>query len=438
MIEFIAEYFDFISNLTASRFIEIFWYFLIFDFVRYVGIEFLIIVLHELKLKFKKENHSDAREKMFREYPLVSVIVPGKNEGKHLKKLSDSLLKQTYKNIELIVVDDGSDDNTPTIGRKENREGIITLFLRNNVRGGKASAANLALRYASGKFIVHLDADSNLYFDAIEKLILPFYIDDKIGAVGGDVRVDNRHETLVNSLQGIEYGKTISIGRQVNSALGILRIISGAYGAFRSEILERIKGWDIGPGLDGDITLKIRKMGYKVKFAHKSVCYTNTPTSFRALAKQRYRWNKSTVRFRLRKHIDLIKPDANFNILNAIAVIDNIWYNLILNANWLFYMFQVTVIFPESTFFIVLTNYFLYLFSNMVQFAIVLFLSPNKYTRQEEMKLIPYLPLMPLYTGLFLRLVRSFAYIMELLFKRSYDDPWNPWKVSRIAKEEGM
>lgn len=438
MIEFISEYMDFIFNLSLSRFVEIFWYFIVFDFLRYVGIELLILILHELKLMFKKEDHSDAREMMFREYPLVSVIVPGKNEGKHLGKLSKSLLRQTYKNIELIVVDDGSDDNTEKIGRKENRDGIITLFLRNDVRGGKASAANLALRYSSGKYIVHLDADSNLYFDAIEKLILPFYIYKDLGAVGGDVRVDNRHETLVSSLQGIEYGKTISIGRQVNSALGILRIISGAYGAFRKDILDRLKGWDIGPGLDGDITLKIRKMGYKVKFAHASVCYTNTPTTFRALAKQRYRWNKSTVRFRLRKHLDLIKPDANFNILNAIAVIDNIWYNLILNANWLFYMFQVTIIFPESTSFIILTNYLLYFCSNIIQFGIVLILSPNKYTRSEEMKLIPYLPLMPLYTGMFLRLVRSFAYVMELFYKRSYDDPWNPWKVSRIAKEEGM
>lgn len=438
MIEFISEYLDFITNLSLSRFVEIFWYFLIFDFVRYVGIEFLIITLHELKLKFKKEDHSDARERMFHEYPLVSVIVPGKNEGAHLPKLSESLLKQTYKNIELIVVDDGSDDNTPAIGRRENRDGIITLFLRNEVRGGKASAANLALRYANGKYIVHLDADSNLYFNAIEKLILPFYIDERIGAVGGDVRVDNRHETLTTALQGIEYGKTISIGRQINSALGILRIISGAYGAFRKELLDRIKGWDIGPGLDGDITLKIRKMGYKVKFAHLSVCYTNTPTTFRALAKQRYRWNKSTIRFRLRKHLDLIRPDANFSILNAVAVIDNIWYNLVLNANWLFYMFQVTVIFPESTLFIILTNYLLYFISNMIQFGIVLLLSPNKYTRMEEVKLIPYLPLMPLYTGLYLRIVRSFAYLMELIFKRSYDDPWNPWKVSRIAKEEGL
>ena len=116
--------------------------------------------------------------------------------------------------------------------------------------------------------------------------------------------VRNYKESLVTTLQAIEYYDTISIGRIISSHLGIYRVISGAFGAFKKEVMDEIKGWDIGPGLDGDITVKVRKAGYKIKFASEAVCLTNVPNTFRKLIKQRMRWDKSLVRFRMRKHKD--------------------------------------------------------------------------------------------------------------------------------------
>ena len=428
---------DFASGLTGPHLIAYFWPFFMLDMVRYMVIETFFIMLFLFRKHRDKPKIRRARHQLFFEKPLVSILVPGKNEGKHLSKLVLSLAQQTYKNIELIVVDDGSDDETPIICRRLQREGKIDAFIRNEIRGGKASAANTALQQSKGRFIVHLDADSHLDKDALEKILLPFYLADNVGAVGGDVRVANSDVSFASRLQSIEYYKTISAGRTAASELHILRIISGAHGAFRRDVLDRIEGWDVGPGLDGDITLKVRKLGYDVVHQVDAVCYTNVPTSFRKLANQRYRWDKSLVRFRLRKHIDILKPTANFRGSNFFSVAENIIFNVFFDFKWFVYLIIMLITQPENLGYIFIINYCLYFFANCIQFVVMRILVKNTF-KQPDRFLFLFLPLMPLYTGIFLRIVRTYAYIMEFFHKTSYDDNWNPWKVSRIAKKDDL
>ena len=233
---------------------------------RYIFADFAIAGWYYLFRNDRKRKWDKARRAFWNENPFVPVIIPGKNEGKHLFKLTKSLAEQTFQKFELIIVDDGSDDETPIIGRNLQKRGLIDLFLRNDMRGGKASAANLALRFSKGKYIVHLDADCSFDREAIKNILIPFFLDEKIGAVGGNVKVRNADESLCARLQAIEYLKTISVGRIIAPQLGIYKIISGAFGAFRADVIDSIKGWDIGPGLDGDITVKIRKSGFKTVF----------------------------------------------------------------------------------------------------------------------------------------------------------------------------
>ncbi|MBK6524247.1 MAG: glycosyltransferase [Crocinitomicaceae bacterium] len=247
---------------------------------------------------------------------------------------------------------------------------MIDLFIRNEIRGGKASAANFGLRFTKGKFIIHMDADCSYDRDAIEKIIIPFYLDKEVGGVGGNVMVRNYDESLVTSLQAIEYYDTISIGRAVTSYLGIYRIISGAFGAFRADVLDQMKGWDIGPGLDGDITVKIRKLGYKIKFEQDAVCLTSVPNTFKKLTKQRLRWDKSLIRFRVRKHKDVLFPNQAFKFANFIAFVENITYNLILNFKWYFYLVDMVVNYPSMVLNILITNILLYTFTNFTKFVI--------------------------------------------------------------------
>lgn len=294
---------EFVASLGPRELFFYFWPFFLVDLVRYTLLDLLILGAYMPGHHVRQRRLQEARSRLFRERPLVSVIAPGKNEGRHIPALTDSLDRQTYRHLEIIIVDDGSDDETPAICRQLERRGRIRRFIRNDVRGGKASAANTALRYCRGRFVVHLDADSNLRYDSIERILIPFYLHHDVGAVGGDIRVDNVTDSMATRMQGVEYIKAITTGRTVSSMLGILRIVAGAYGAFRRDVLERLGGWDVGPGLDGDITLKIRKLGLRIVHEPEAVCYTNVPDSFRKLARQRFRWDRSMVRFRMRKHV---------------------------------------------------------------------------------------------------------------------------------------
>lgn len=367
--------------------------------------------------------------------PLISIIVPGKNEGKNIYKLVLSLKEQTYQNFELIIVDDGSDDDTPIIVRSLLARGLITKFLRNNMRGGKASAANLALRNSKGKYIVHLDADCSFDRDAIENILVPFYMDQRIGAVGGNVKVRNHKDTLCARMQAIEYLKTISVGRMISSELGIYKIISGAFGAFKKEATNAVGGWDIGPRLDGDITIKIRKSGYKTVFEPKAVCLTSAPNKWKVLTKQRLRWDKSIIRFRVRKHADIFAPNSNFNWSNFFASFENIFYNIILDIIWWIYIIDLILNFSHSLHWVIPMNITLYMVAGYMQMATIRCFSERK---EEERYLWYYVPLMKIYTGWYLRLVRSRAYFDEFFFQKSYDNVWNPKKSSLQAKLNGF
>ncbi len=432
----IDDFFGYISSVGYEKLIRIFWFYFLFEFFRYIFVD-TVAILSWWSRKFIMRKRLNAARKLFLdESPLVSIIVPGKNEGKHIFKLARSLREQTYLNYELIIIDDGSDDQTPEICTNLKKQGLITLFLRNDVRGGKASAANLGLRYTRGKYIVHLDADCSYDRDAIENIITPFYLDRKIGGIGGNVQVRNYKDGLCTTLQAIEYSDTISIGRIVTSHLGIYRVISGAFGAFRKDVLDRIGGWDIGPGLDGDITVKVRKLGYKIHFEPSAVCQTNVPGSFKKLIKQRLRWDKSLIRFRLRKHRDVFFPTKSFRFSNFISFAENITYNLVLNITWYFYIIDMVVNFTSELKYILVLNVLLYTVNNYFKF---LFFSLFRERKNAPVYyFLPYIVLMVFYFGYFLRIVRSIAYIQEIFFKRSYKDPWNPAKTSRFAKKNRL
>lgn len=436
LVNFVEPFFQFIQGLSVWEWMMYFWPFLFIDLVRYTIMDGLVFTWFGYKRKDGREQkkRKQARQQLFAERPLVSVLVPGKDEGAHLPSLIQSLERQTYKKLEVVVVDDGSIDQTPEICRRLQKQGRIDRFIRQERRGGKASAANTGLRWCQGKFVVHIDADSHLREDAIENILLPFYQNPQTGAVGGDLRVANTSASLATRLQAIEYLKAITLGRTASAQLGILRIVAGAFGAFRRSTLEQLKGWDVGPGLDGDLTLKIRKLGLDIAHEPEAVCYTNVPTSFKALAQQRYRWSRSMVRFRMRKHKDLLNPRQPFRMTDFFASAENIFFNLALNFKWWVYGFQVLMFHLSVLPFLFVMNWILYVGANTTQFSMAQAVFGEE-LEISSWKLLFFLPLMPFYMGLYIRVVRTFAYVMEFFHKSSYQDAWNPWKVSRKVQE---
>lgn len=425
----------FTRNITWSVLLNTYWFLFFVEFPRYYLLELVITCWYKLTYQQRIKKQQIAKMKLYTENPLITILAPGKNEGKNIYKLVQSLREQTYKNYEIIIVDDGSDDATPLICYDLEKAGYIDRFVRANVRGGKASAANLGCYYAKGKYIVHLDADSSLDRDALEKILIPFYYDKNIKAVGGVVKVRNAEETICTSMQALEYLKTIQVGRMVTSELGIYHIISGAFGAFETKVLKQVGYWDIGPGLDGDITQKIRKAGYKVRFAEDAICMTNVPTQWSALFKQRQRWSKSLVRFRIRKHRDIFHPNSNFSFSNMISNLENVAYDFVFNYIWVIYIISLCFMHPDRLIEVFAIGYIIRMFFGYIAFGIIQWISERP---REQWWLAAYVPLSTFYTGYFLRMARLIAHTKELFNFSSYKDPWNPSKTSQVAQAEGV
>ncbi|MFI3298946.1 MAG: glycosyltransferase family 2 protein [Rikenellaceae bacterium] len=439
-MDFLYDIFSYLEHLTQGMTLEklasIFWFLFFIEIPRYYLLDVFVLIRRFCYRGVRRQKEVVARIELYTKNPFVTIIVPGKDEGKNIYKLTESLREQTYRNFELVVVDDGSDDNTKLICESLEANGLIDRFYSVDERGGKASAANLALLNNKSDVIVHLDADSSLDKDALEQILIPFYYHDNVGAVGGCVKVRNADDTFCTLMQSMEYLESIQLGRTVTSELNLFRTISGAFGAFRTDVLNQIGYWDVGPGLDGDITQKVRKSGYKVVFNPKAICLTAVPTSFRKLYKQRLRWGKSLVRFRLRKHSNVLDfRYANFRIMNFLTNLDNLVFSLFFDTLWIFYMLNFLVDQPYGLLDLLVLKFLITIPLAVLSFLLSMSLSERW---KEEFKMIIATPMQSLYSGYFLRITRIIASFKEFFFFSSYRDKWNPKKSSRVARDERL
>jgi biofilm PGA synthesis N-glycosyltransferase PgaC len=322
-------------------------------------------------------------------------------------------------------VDDGSTDRTPSICAPLAKTGEI-LYLRNSLRGGKSSAANLGLKHCRGEYIITADADTTFDRDALWHILNKFS-DPRIGAVSGNIRIRNVKHNLLTRLQAIQYLITISVGRIASAQLNILLIVSGAFGAFRREIVEQVGGWDVGPGEDADLTLKSKLCGSRISFAPRAVCLTDAPTTIKGFIKQQRRWNRSIVRYRMRKYTNLFNPlCAEFDLMALLGTLDILGYQVVLSYSFIIYLGWLALYHLPIMLFVLASSYLLYMMNTFVQLAIAWLLSERK---TQDARLFIYLPLYPFFSGYLLKFIRVYAYTEELFFRASYTDPQVPQKV---------
>jgi cellulose synthase/poly-beta-1,6-N-acetylglucosamine synthase-like glycosyltransferase/peptidoglycan/xylan/chitin deacetylase (PgdA/CDA1 family)/spore germination protein YaaH len=252
--------------------------------------------------------------------PFVTIIIPAYNEEKVIARTIQSLLASDYKNFEILVVDDGSPDRTAQVVR-ENFAGDarVRLFVKEN--GGKAEALNFGLRQAKGEIIVALDADTVFPTDTIGALAHRF-VDPRIGAVAGNAKVGNRIN-LVTRWQALEYITAQNMDRRAFASLNCITVVPGAVGAWRRDLLERAGGFASDTlAEDQDLTLRVRRLGYKIGYSERAIAWTEAPDTLRALAKQRFRWAFGTLQC-MWKHKDaLFRP--RYGALGFIAM-PNVW-----------------------------------------------------------------------------------------------------------------
>jgi cellulose synthase/poly-beta-1,6-N-acetylglucosamine synthase-like glycosyltransferase/peptidoglycan/xylan/chitin deacetylase (PgdA/CDA1 family)/spore germination protein YaaH len=252
--------------------------------------------------------------------PFVSIIVPAYNEELVIANTIRSLLASNYSDYEIIVVDDGSDDNTSKVVANEfGAEERVTLLTIAN--GGKASALNIGLRLARGEIVVALDADTVFGPETVGALAHRFY-DKEFGAIAGNAKVGNR-VNLVTRWQALEYITSQNMDRRAFASLNCITVVPGAVGAWRKDLLVEAGGFPSDTlAEDQDLTLHIRRFGYKIGYEETAVAWTEAPHNLSSLAKQRFRWSYGTLQC-LWKHQDaLFRP--RYGTLGFIAM-PNVW-----------------------------------------------------------------------------------------------------------------
>ena len=261
--------------------------------------------------------------------PLQSVLIPAHNESKVIAETVRHILASDYPNLEVIVVDDGSKDDTAEVVRtafaSDPRVRLISM-----ANGGKAAALNRGLAEARGNLVVALDADTYFPSDSIGKLVR-WFEDPEVGAVAGNAKVGNR-VNVITRWQALEYITSQSLERRMLASLGCITVVPGAIGAWRREVLHRLGGFPSDTlAEDQDLTISLLKAGYHVLYDSTALAWTEAPDTVSGLIKQRFRWAFGTLQCLWKHRHATFKP--RYGSLGMIAMpqtwVFQFWFSLL-------------------------------------------------------------------------------------------------------------
>jgi cellulose synthase/poly-beta-1,6-N-acetylglucosamine synthase-like glycosyltransferase/peptidoglycan/xylan/chitin deacetylase (PgdA/CDA1 family) len=223
--------------------------------------------------------------------PSVAVIVPAYNEAVGIARAVHSLAESDYPDLDIVVVDDGSADDTARIVEDL---GLDRVRLVRQDNQGKAAALNTGVTMSVAEVLVMVDGDTVFERDTVSRLVAAL-ADPRVGAVSGNTKVGNR-TGLLGRWQHIEYVTGFNLDRRMYEVLQCTPTVPGAIGAFRREALEEVGGV---PGTtlaeDTDLTLAIGRTGRRVVYAEDARAWTEAPSTLGGLWRQRYRWSFGTM-----------------------------------------------------------------------------------------------------------------------------------------------
>ena len=296
--------------------------------------------------------------------PTVSIIAPAFNEVETVVDSVRALLRQHYRDYDVIVVNDGSTDATlevlldafdlhrrvdqvPThpLIRAVFVSDVYGLTVIDKANGGKGDALNAGISIATSKLFCAIDVDSVLEPDALLRAVRPFLDDSRTVAVAGTVRVGNGcpmrkghvlHAELPRQLlpliQTVEYLRAFLIARYAWSRLGALMIVSGAFGVFDRERVLAAGGYRTDTvGEDAELIVRLHRIGRDekrpalIRFVPEPVCWTQAPTRLRDLSTQRRRWQRGALETISLHRQMIINPrygNAGWLGLGSMALID--------------------------------------------------------------------------------------------------------------------
>jgi len=316
----------------------LFWYYLASN------LAYLAMLVVALKTSAAHQRRLEShRLKWIKETPLappISLIAPAHNEEASIRIAVRNLLKLEYPELEIIVVNDGSQDRTFEEMREEFRlrpvravyvpesksarvrglyrspEDPRLLVIDKESIGSKADAVNAGLNAATSPYVCIVDADSILERDALLRIMVPILADpQRVIAVGGIIRVLNGSELAggqlqrvrlprksIEIIQVIEYLRAFLIGREAWGQGNMLMIISGAFGVFRTDLVRAVGGYRASAiGEDFDLVARLHRLmlergaEYRIHFVPDPMCWTEAPSDLQSLGRQRARWQKGLM-----------------------------------------------------------------------------------------------------------------------------------------------
>lgn len=240
--------------------------------------------------------------------PTCTVIVPAYNEGKQVWATLMSLAESDYPTdkLQLLAIDDGSKDDTWYWMQEAKKVlGSRVTILQQPENKGKRHALYRGFNMGTGDVFVTVDSDSIVKTDTLRNLVSPFVVNEKCGAVAGNIRVLNNNKSILPKMLNVSFVLSFEFVRSAESALKSVLCTPGALAAYRrTAVFACLEAWinqtfmgkasDIGE--DRAMTNMILKQGKQVLFQRNAYAYTNVPESYKGLYKMFIRWGRSNVR----------------------------------------------------------------------------------------------------------------------------------------------
>lgn len=320
---------------TLKVFLDWVGYFFIAYLIGYSTFLFLSVLIGSLEL-YKIHRREIMKNILPSDYFVpITIIVPAYNEEITVVETVKSLLALEYRSYEIIVVDDGSKDDTSKklieefdmrlvrrpIRRQikcqpeefiyESHANKVPLTLIRKKNGGKADSLNMGINASNFPYFICMDADSVLQYDSLRKIAQPVLEYDNIVAVGGMIRISNdavlenarvikynMPKNILASMQVLEYDRSFLASRILFDKFNGSLIISGAFGLFKKDVVIAAGGYNHNTmGEDMELVVRLHEyctvnnIPYSIKYASDAVCWTQAPEKLGDLCKQRKRWH---------------------------------------------------------------------------------------------------------------------------------------------------
>jgi cellulose synthase/poly-beta-1,6-N-acetylglucosamine synthase-like glycosyltransferase len=389
---------------------------LIFDIPRYT---FSLVSLALFGLRRRSNRLSSGN-------PSVSVIIPTFNGGSGLAPSIASLHRQTLRPLEIIVVDDGSTDETRAVAERARAQGLVDMVICHGTRCGRSAAINAAARFASGDLLLTVDADTVFEPTAVAQLAGVFG-DSRVAGASCNIAISNQHDSLWSGLQSVEYLMSISAGRSILDVVDAIACLSGACSMYRRDVFLQQGGLDVGPGEDLEYSLRLRRLGYLIRFVPEAWAETIGPTTAMGLLRQRARWDRDALRIRFMMYGELSLFHRFERLPDTLQRLDFILFDLIPTLSLPFYLIYVILLFGDQAALFLASIYFVLLWISIFNMGLAFVM----FNRSVGLFGLGASLIFPLYQGIYLKCARFFSYSSEIIFATSRHDDFVPPRVRR-------